>query len=310
MKQKNILSLTLICILLLALLASCQKERAPEKSTQTEYTNLDDFYSQNQPPEQSFIIDSSGHDSITGIQGTKIWGIPKEIFMYKSNHQDIVYPYILKLIEVYSIKDMIFVKLPNLSNNKILQTGGELKITAFKDTNELVLKEHCGYHLLAPSTSPVSGMNVYYGFTTGTTNDWNNNVLQTDYLFTSDTVTHLVNQNNGYNIKVCKMGWISIGKLPGNTSFSNITFTAGGTNTNLIDVFIIFNNLHSYVKVSSLTASGLPDGEPVTVFAMGKDGSGTMYYCKQNYTISNNLNITLTMQSATAAQVLTVMGSL
>jgi hypothetical protein len=310
MKRKNIWLIILSSIVSVALISSCKKERAPEKSVQTEYTSLDDFYNQNQPPEQSFVIDSTGHDSITGQQGTKIWRIPKEIFMYKSTHQDIQYPYILKLIEVYSIKDMILVKYPSVANTNILHTGGELKVTAFKDDQELVLKEHCGYRMLALAPTPVSGMGVYYGFTTGTTTDWNNNVLNTDYLFTNDTVTHLTNQANGYNMQICKLGWVNIAKLTNNNNFTNITLTAGGTNTNLIDVFIIFNNLHSYIKVNSLAASGLPVGEPITIFAMGKDSNGSMFYFKENYTVSSNMNVTLTFQTSTAANVLTVMGTL
>ncbi|MBI5219755.1 MAG: hypothetical protein HY958_12575 [Bacteroidia bacterium] len=301
-----------VCVLFFATgllwFASCSKDRTVKKDL-TDYTSLDDFYNANQLPEQSFTVDSLGSDSITGMHGTKIWSVPKIIFMTKTTHQDIVYPFTIKLIEAYCIKDMIFAKLPNRSGSKILQAGGELKVTAWKNSDELVLKQNCGFGLLAVPDTIFTGMQVYYGFTTGTTNDWNSDVVQTDYLFTNDVVTSLTNESRGYNMRIAKMGWISPAKLPASSGLANVTFSAEGNNTDLIDIYIVFKNFDSYMKVSSMAANGLPAGEPVTVVAIGRDAS-TMYYFRQDYAISNNLQITLTMQSATQAQVLAILETL
>lgn len=292
--------------------SSCSKERTEEeapKSIQNTYTTTDDFYNQNQPPEQEFIIDSLGSDSLTGLQGTKIWGLPKIIFKYKLYPQDsLYYPYKIKLVEAYSIKDMILVRLPSLAQSKVLHSGGELKVLASKDNKELILKQGYGYHMLARSSSPVSGMGVFYGFTNGTTNDWNANVLQTDYTYPNDTVTSIFNQSNGYNMQIAKMGWVTPSKFFQFTNQANITFTAEGTNTNLIDVYIIFKNLHAYVKVSNMAANGLPAGEPITVLAIGKDSS-TMYYYKQDFTSSTS-QVQITMQATTSSQLLSLMDNL
>ena len=291
------------------MIGSCSKERT-EKQVQTAYANLDDFYNLNQPPEQTFLIDSTGGDTITGMDGTKIWSIPKTIFMVKSTQQDISYPYSLKLIECYSIKNMILSKLPGVAQGSLLQSGGELKITAFKNTDELALKQNCALPFRAPAASPVTGMGVFYGFTTGTTNDWNIDVVQTGYLFSSDNVTALNTSGNGYQVKIAKLGWLNIGKKTTPASQANITFTATGTNTNYIDIYVVFNNLHNYIKVSNLAANNLPAGEPITVFAIAKATSGTMYYFKNNYTISTGLQIPLVMTAATEAQVLSELAGL
>lgn len=293
----------------LQIMSSCSKERT-EKQVQTEYANLDDFYNQNQPDEQTFVIDSTGGDTVTGHDGTKIWGIPKNIFMVKSTQQDISYPYTLKLIEAYSIKNMIFSKLPGIAQGSLLHSGGELKITAFKNSAELAIKNNCFLPFRAPAANPVSGLGVFYGFTNGTTNDWNIDVLQTGYLFASDIVTSLSISGNGYLTHIAKLGWLNLGKKITPVAQDNITFTATGTNTNYIDVYIVFNNLHNYIKVANLAASNLPDGEPVTVFAIAKSTSGTMYYFKNNYTITNGLQIPLTMTASTEAQVLSEMAGL
>ncbi|HNW97440.1 MAG TPA: hypothetical protein PKK00_03380 [Bacteroidales bacterium] len=304
---RKIYLISLSVLTVMIVFCSCSKERTET----SEYEPLDEFYDNNAPEEQTFIIDSIPGDTIVGIHGTKIWGVPKTIFMYKSTQQDIYYPFFIKLIEAYSIKDMILSKLPNVAQGNILKSDGELKVTAFKNNDELVLKEHCGLNMWAPSSNPDDTMGVYYGFTNATTDDWNIDVTQTDYLFTQDTVTKIGVLGKGYGMKIAKLGWLSVCKLNTFTSTSGITFTAVGTNTNFIDIFIVFNNLHSYIKVNNLTVSNLPVGEPVTVFAIAKDTDASMYYFKQNYTIStSSIIIDLVMQKSTEAEVLTLMGSL
>lgn len=314
MKTLNKINLFLLVIIGLHLGSSCSKERiekeAEEKETLTEYANMDDFYNLNEPPEQTFVIDSTGGDTITGMDGTKIWGIPKEIFMIKSTQQDISYPYTLKLKEAYSIKNMIMCRLPGIAQGDLLHSAGEVKITAFKNSDELAIKNTCFLPFLAPSTNTVPNMEVFYGFTNGTTNDWNNDVLQTDYLFSSDNVTSVSTSTNGYLTHIARLGWSNIGKKITPSSQANITFTATGTNTNYIDIYVVFNNLHNYVKVSNLVANNMPVGEPITVFAIAKDSGGTMYYFKNNYTVAAGLTVDLVMTASTEAQVLTELAGL
>ena len=83
MKTTTNLSLLIAILSFMLIMVSCSKERT-EKQIQTEYASLNDFYDLNEPEEQTFLIDSTQNaDTITGIDGTKIWGIPKEIFMIK-----------------------------------------------------------------------------------------------------------------------------------------------------------------------------------------------------------------------------------
>jgi hypothetical protein len=288
---------------------SCSKERL-EDDTDTEYAPMDGFYTTYAPHEQTFIIDSTGGDTIIGEQGTMIWGVPKTIFMDKITYQDISYPYFLKLIEAYSIKDMILSQLPNDAQDQLLKTAGEIKITAFKNSNELALKQNCGLHYFAPSASPDTAMDLFYGFTDGTTNDWNENILQTDYLFSSDSVSELLDVYGGYQAKIAKLGWTSIDRFYNGSSVTDLAFTAAGTNTNYIDIYVIFNSIHSFIKVSNLAAEDLPVGEPVTVFALAMGSDGTMYYYKQDYTIASGLVIDLQMTASTETDVLTLMGAL
>ncbi len=297
-------------IVLLLTISSCSKDRLndePDKST--EYSSLDDFYDMNEPEEQEFVIDSIDGDTITAMEGTKIWGIPKEIFMKKSDHSDITYPYTLKVTECYSIKNKILSRYQGKAQGNMLYSSGNLRFRAFKNSDELELKEHCGLPFMAPSSAPDSQMDMYYGFTTGTADDWNNNVLQAGYLFSNDDVSELNTCLYGYTAKTAKTGWVNIAHPFSGAAQSSITFEAEGTNTNLIDIYIIFNNLHSHLKVSDMKALNIPDGEPVTVFAIAKSGN-QMYYFKENYATGSPIHIALEMTTATESEILTIMDSL
>lgn len=285
---------------------SCSKERIDEIDL-PEYSSLDDFYQMNELPEQDFVIDTIYSDTIIGMHGTKIWGLPKEKFMKKSNHEDINYPYILKLTEAYSIKDMIFAGHQNLAQNYILYSAGNLRFRAFKDDDELVLKEYFGINFLAPAENPTESMELYYGFTEGTSNDWNNDVLQTNYLFTNDIVSSIDTDPYGYKAKTAKMGWLNIANKYSDESQADIEFSAEGTNTDFIDIYVIFNDMHSYIKVSNLYASDLPEGEQITVFAIAKSSSEQMYYYKESFTSLPSLNVELEMIEASENEILTIM---
>lgn len=299
---------TLIVIVIFSfLIISCAKERIEE---QTDYTSLDEFYKNNQPEEQSFIIDSTGHDSIVGKEGTIIWNLPKTNYMYKSNHQDIFYPYVLKLIEAYTLKNMILSQLPTVAQGRILKSGGEIKLTAYKDNQELLLKEGRSVNTWNPNANPDNSMNVFYGFTKGSTYDWNNDITKTDFIFLTDSATSISTYNSGYLMSIAKLGWVNIDRFYDYTNRASITFTAEGTNTNMIDLYVIFNNIHSFTKITSMVASDLPLNESITVLALGKDSKGKMRYFKQDYTISENLTIPLDMKIATESDVLTLMNNL
>lgn len=309
MKTLNYLKYGILALAIITL-SSCEKERISEEEPVNEYASLDDFYNNNELEEQSWIIDSTSNDSIVGTYGTHIWGIPNTIFMYKSSQLDISYPYELRLIEAYSIRRMIFAKLPTVAQGEFINSDGELKITAYKDNQELAIKENLFYQMLAPNATPDANKSIYYGFTTGSSSDWNNDVTLTDYLFAQDNATNISTVSNGYLARITKLGWINIAKPVISTQKTNITFTAPGTNTNLLDIYVILPNQRSFKKAISMVASDMPVGEQVKVFSMGKDTSGKMHYFSQSFTISNGLTIPITMQEATEAEVLAAMDAL
>lgn len=308
-------------IVIAALLAfmSCSKDRIKseeEEKKGVEFESLDDFYNNNAVEEQSFVIDTLGPDTIYGKYGTKLWALGRTKFMKKSNHQDIIYPYTLKLIEAYSLKNMILSRLPNVAQGNILKSGGELKITAFKDNEELMLKDKRYIPLwMISADTPDNNMQLFYGFTKGSTKDWNNNVLNTDYIFQADS-SSLSPFKNGYLLKDVKLGWINCDYFYNYPNKTNVKFkimvdsVLTDVNLTTVDLLIVFKNQHAFMKCYSNPVANMPLGEPITVVMIGKSTNGKMYSFNADYTITTNITVDVNMTETTEAAIITMLGTL
>jgi hypothetical protein len=321
MKNLNrILSILFLATLLITV--SCTKDRIndEEKKDDTKKTDTitmgstDAFYKNNTLEEQSFVIDSVHGDTVFGKDGTKIFHISKTLFMYRDNFQDITYPFTLKLIEAYSIGNMILAQLPNVAQNNILKSGGEIKVTAYKDNRELTLKEGRFLNIIMPAKNKDPNMKVFYGFTKGTTKDWNDNVTNTsDYLFGNDS-SNYVFPNINYWFGIVKLGWLNCDRFY-NYAKTAISITAEPSYVGVknIDLYVIFTNIHAYIKLNSFDPVDLPLGEPITFLAIASDNSvsnPTYYYFKQDYTITSGLQIHITLTSTTEAGIVELLKTL
>ena len=140
---------------------ACKKDRVP----QDDYQNMDSFYSDNQEEEQELQVDSgSGDCFVTAKKGTRIC-ISRDMLRDAGGNDIPSYPFQLKVIELYSIKDMILRKEPSVSGSEVLETSAEVRVRPFKDGNEAYLKDGRAY-LMETDTLPVISNNMvcYYGF--------------------------------------------------------------------------------------------------------------------------------------------------
>ncbi len=226
------------------------------------------------------------------------------------NGQSISYPFTLKLIEVYTLKDMILSNLPPIGGGKILESGGEIRIRAFKGATELVLKPGKKYTmLLDTSSSPLlSGMGVYYGFASGNKTDWTNNVTSLDPSINPDNLSAVINTPaQAYLMNIARMGWVNCARLYSNLNpTTTISFTSQGTNTQNIDVFLVFKNIHSMMQVYNLTSQPLPVGTNLTVVAISRDSNqnNAMAYQAQDITVTAGMQVTLNLASITDSNLL------
>jgi len=304
--MKTIASYSAILLSSGILVTSCVKDRVDTN----EYVPMNDFYTAHQPEEQQFIIDSTHTDTIIGKEGTYVWNVGNTNFMYKKDYADVTYPYVLKLIEAYTLKNKILLQQPTLAQGNLLACEGQIKLTMFKNDEELMLKENHGINTWKQDNNTDASMQLHYGFTKNSTTDWNSNLLLTDYIFSADNTTDLQVINSGYYVKSAKLGWYSIAKQHSSNTSASITFTDEGVNPQYIDIYIVYNNGLSFVKVSNLSINNLPNDETVTILAIAKTNKDKYVYHKENLKLNGTHAITLNMQETDENGILTMLGGL
>ncbi len=307
MKIKFPYSLIMICSLLMVLFA-CTKQRAPMKVSGPDYASPATFYTTYQQKVQTFTVDSPGTGPIIGAQGTRLSG-DASVFMFPGG-QSVHYPFTLQLIEVYTGKDMILSNLPSVAGGQLLQTMGEISINAYKGSQLLVLRPGKKYFMeLDTNTSLYAGMSVYYGFPNGSYNDWTNNVTTLNSSIHPDTLSAVINYPYFYALNIARMGWVSCAEIVPDGSPATISFTSSGTNTQNINVFLVFKNTHSVMQVYNLKSGQVPVGDSLTVVALSRDSNSgnTMVYDIQPIKVTTGQVVTLNMVNTSDANLLTAL---
>ncbi len=289
--------ISFILVMGIVVLGSCSKERVEsvEEEQLTDYEPMNDYYNTKKQDEQEFIIDTSGTQPIVGHEGTKIYP-SKEVLMF-ANGDSVQWPYIVKLIELYPAKDMIYYQMPTVGGGVILTSHGEIKITAFKDGQELVLRPNRTWHIEMPNTSPETGMNTYYGATNGSIVDWGNTSIGT-----------FVTTTYGYATNMKQLGWVSCAKDPSFTNgIVNYTFTSTTDNLTTVSKFIYLPDTKGLVQLYSNTAISLPDGENIKIVFLGIDGSGQLFHYFSETSVSSSSNSVSIAMTAISDADLTVL---
>tara|TARA_R110002074_G_scaffold401364_2_gene599311 strand:- start:127 stop:1086 length:960 start_codon:yes stop_codon:yes gene_type:complete len=132
MKKVNITSL-IICITLSLLLFNCKNDDDNSGIINADtYSSIDGLVQALKPSTQSFTIDPTTNETVTGADGTII-SINASAFTDDNNNL-IVTPITVKLREHLTLEDMILANVQTSSNNQILVTGGSFNLT-FEDEN-------------------------------------------------------------------------------------------------------------------------------------------------------------------------------
>lgn len=277
-------------------LSSCNDDRINEEA---EFQPMDEFFNENKPAEQEFVITSdTGSAPIIGASRTELWGF-RNILQYP-NGDTVPFPYSLKLIELYTYKDMILYKMPTLSGTTVLESGGEIKITAWHDGTELVLKPNEKYPLVLATTPTIAGMNVFQG-------DHPNNEYG-DWNLASDGSTIVVNTK--YNMATGKMGWQNCAQSGTTSGETNITLSVEGKGGEFIELFLTMNDYHGVLTGNNLVIENAPLGQSATLLAMAKDQNGDFRLHKQQITITQNMEVTLDMKIVSESALLSTLAGL
>ncbi len=301
--MKNI-AFVLLFISSIIFYSSCTKQRAPVKTPGPNYVAASSFYTANQQQVQTFTVDSPGTGPIIGKMGTVLSG-NASLFMIPGNpSQNVGYPFTLKLIENYPIKDFILSQLPSVGAGKILQSQAEISIQAYKGSTLLVLRPGKKYPMVLDSNITfIAGNNVYYGFpnTVSSRNitDWTSNVTSLDPTIKQpDTLSKVYLFSKYCEMFIARMGYVSCAQsytYP--NAGTTITFTppSNSTNGQNIDIYLVFKGIHSMMQVYNLTSLAVPTGTTLTYVAISTDSNSgnSLVYDSQTITVTSGQTVTL-----------------
>jgi hypothetical protein len=295
----NVIFLALI--LIISFFSSCSKERIEsqeEEEQLNDYQSMNNYYDSKKQDEQEFTIDSSGSGPIVGNQGTKIWPA-KEKLMYP-NGDSVQWPYTVKLIELFTPKDMLYYQMPNVSNGGLLTTAGEVRLRAFKNNQELVLRPGCTWTIEMPAANPQANMKIYYGVAQSSYTDWTDNPAGV-----FNTTSY------GYTCEIAVLGWALCGKAASvSSTTTNYSFTSTTDNLQNVSTFMYFPNAKSLMQVYNQTSGAVPIGENVKIILIGINSSNQLYYYFSDTQVSSSNQVSLSLSQISDADLTAILDSL
>lgn len=309
MKNRKLTSdmLLAFAVLITVVISSCSKDRIDEEQSLNEYNSPNDYFDSKKQEEQEFVITSdSSSNPIQGNQGTKVW--PGRSCLMYPNGDSVALPYTVKLVELYTPKDMIYYRMQTMAGDTILETDGEIRLRAFKDGTELMLRPGCSWPIMMPDPAPDNYMRVFYGFNTANYVDWTDDPSTLGV--TTSYIPNFTTQADGYLGTTVRLGWINCDYRRGSNVNHHLSFVSSTDILTNVAIFIYFPATKTVMQVFNQNSFSIPDNSAVKIVAVGVDGSGTLFSFTQNMTVSASSSVEVTMAATTDAALTAVLDGL
>lgn len=263
MKKMKILVTAMLGVTLAVV--SCKKDEPNEPTTDPTVNPsaqaLGDFFRENTNNKvQTFTIDAENGGSITGNEGT---AINFSANSFEDQSGAIVSGDIdLEVIEIFSKAEMITMNKPTMANHPSgglapLISGGQFKITASQNGEELDLREGFNYYVNAPAPDGVDpNMEVFYGEDESDTVVWN----QADSSL-------VFGQGNEYMAYFDSLNWVNLDYFmnqQGQQTTVQVEVPQGFNSQNCA-LFISFDGLNSLATLNNGTDNVFTSGSYYTL---------------------------------------------
>ena len=153
-------------LVLTVFITSCNKNKGNKTDVFTKVYSTDNLTT------QTFSIDASIDNIITGTNGTKI-RIPKNSFV-DSTGLPISGTVEIQLKEALTKKEMVLANLTTTFNGKPLETGGMIFVDALSKGKSLLLAENKTIQVALPTDSTLNGMSLFSGIQDSSGINWAN----------------------------------------------------------------------------------------------------------------------------------------
>lgn len=299
---KKVLPVVLVVVLFFV---SCDKT----VDVQLPYSNLSSYFSSKAPATQTFTLDPSTVQTVTGAKGTKIT-FPANSFVDAQGNA-ITGQVSLELKEIYAKGDMIWADKPTISNGQLLESGGEFFLKATSGGQEVFLNQN--YQMEVPvsaATSNPNAMDLFTGQAVADTFNWT----------PVDTTTGngggwvgLDSSGTNYNVYFDSLTWINCDYFYGSgQALTQVNASPTLTGVSLTDVraYMVFSNINSVTSlnqdpVTNIFSTGswyqVPVGQQVTIVIIGMDNT-QFYLGTVTTTIANSNTISVPMSAVTQTQ--------
>lgn len=282
MKILNTLKKISIIILVFSLILSCSKDRIEVEKN--DYSSMNDYLDSKKEKEQVFEIGPNGNCPIIGKHGTKICGAKNALQL--PNGDTVSWNYTVKLIELYSVKDMIYYQHSNINETGLLSTEAEIRIRNWKENSELSLRPGMTWNIEMPNDKPQNEMEMYLADGSTESVNWSST---SSGLFPTSTY--------GYLNDINSLGWVAPAKKSSvSTSTVTYSFTSSTDVLDNVLTYIYFPNQKSLLKISNQTATNIPIEEDMKIILMGITSSGKLFhYYSETTSSTNNTTIDLSL---------------
>ena len=310
----------LICIGSILLIAACKKHEetpiVPSGSSHSEnYSSIQDFFSRNNVPMQTYTLNGTVGGSFTTLQGT-IVTVPANAFVTQSNIP-VTGTVTIQFKDVYKKSDMLLSRMTTTTIwGTPLKSGGEFFIKALANNSPVLMAPGKKIAVAQPVAltggldtaqlpfvaQPDSSANLSWG----TTSTDSVNCISGYYIFSL----------YAFNMPADSGSWCNSDNP---TFFSNYpqtiltlhpTDNSGNYNT---DVFLVFNTIssmvHVYTNGSDFPYYYAPQGLQCTLVAVGVN-NGVLYSSFVPFTIGSNQTVNFTLSATTTSAFLSQMGAL
>jgi len=221
----------------------------------------------------------------------------------------VTYPFLVKLVELYTPKDMIYYRMPTVAAGMPLETAGEIRLRAEKDGQELSLSQPCAFKVSMPNASPaLNYMNVYYGNENGDLVDWTTDlglwgITQTQSpVFDVDTI--------GYTAFIEKLGWINADRSVTTSGTYSITFDSEEDDLSNVLFFAYLPDTKTVLQSSGGIISGIPSGSFAKIVAIAVNASGDLFHYYLETTVNSDATPIVVMTGISDPELTALLDSL
>lgn len=282
-----------VSVLIGIVISSCSKDRI--ETELKSYESMQEYFDSKKPEEQEFIIDTLGSCPITGMLGTRIC-VAKTSLQFPDG-DSVYFPYVLKLVEIYSPQDAIYYSFSHVEQNGIYTCKGQTRVRYFKNDVELTLPNTQGWELEMPVENPEPNISVFLG-----TSQEPIRFEKSAQLF--DTTLY------GLSAVLLQTGWSAAGASIDMSDVKTLSFSSSTDNLGTVTTYVYLSEYDCVMHVQSPQSVTVPTGSSVSVVVMAIDSSNQLFSFTKELVVNEDVTVDVSLSETTDEALTTVLAGL